>query len=60
MVQTGPAVQMMRELLTAQEVTGLEADMWLTSLAFVAVPTRDMLVQAKVDNSSYTSFIPRK
>jgi hypothetical protein len=41
---------MMTSLINGNEVTGAEADMWMTSLAFIKNPTKDMLLELKVDN----------
>ncbi|KAL5015760.1 hypothetical protein ScPMuIL_005349 [Solemya velum] len=43
MVGTGAAVGLMRKLIADKEVTGIEAEMWLTSLSFIHHPTREML-----------------
>lgn len=48
MTGTLDSLKMMVQLLTSKEVTGIEADMWLTTLAFIQHPTVDMLAQVKV------------
>jgi len=52
MVGTKASLRMMTSLINGNEVTGAEADMWMTSLAFINNPTKDMLLELKVDNSS--------
>ena len=47
MAGTSSSVQILKELLLSKDVTGLEADMWLTSLAFIQNPTREMLEEVK-------------
>lgn len=46
----------MTSLINGNEVTGTEADMWMTSLAFIKNPTKDMLLELKVDNCQIKSF----
>jgi len=38
----------MRSLITSGHATDKEIDVWLTSLAFIKNPTRDMMTQLKV------------
>ena len=45
---TTESLKLMVQLLTSEQVTGLDADMWMTSLAFVQNPTIDMLADVKV------------
>ncbi|KAL8597069.1 hypothetical protein ACOMHN_057558 [Nucella lapillus] len=47
MVGTDATVAMMMQMLTNNDVTGLEADMWLTSLALIQEPSSAMLEQVK-------------
>ncbi|XP_041357844.1 uncharacterized protein LOC121374798 [Gigantopelta aegis] len=47
MAGTSSSVQVLKELLLSKDVTGVEADMWLTSLAFIQNPTRAMLEEVK-------------
>jgi hypothetical protein len=44
------SLRMMTSLINGNEVTRAEADMWMTSLAFIKNPTKDMLLELKVDN----------
>ena len=46
----------MTSLINGNEVTGAEADMWMTSLAFIKNPTKDMLLELKVDNCQIKPF----
>jgi hypothetical protein len=39
---------MMTRLISNKDVTGMEADMWLTTLSFIKDPTKDMLNGVKV------------
>lgn len=48
MTGTVDALRMMTQLLISREVSGIEADMWLTTLAFTQHPTLDMLAEVKV------------
>lgn len=50
MVGTKASLRMMTSLINGNEVTGAEADMWMTSLAFIKNPSKDMLLELKVDN----------
>ena len=47
MVGTEATVTMMTQMLMSDDVTGIEADMWLTSLALIQEPTSGMLEQVK-------------
>ncbi|XP_041357420.1 apolipophorins-like [Gigantopelta aegis] len=47
MAGTTDAVEIMKQMLTTNMVTGVEVDMWLTSLAFIQHPTKEMLVAVK-------------
>ena len=46
MAGTEATVTMMTQMLLNDDVTGVEADMWLTSLALIQEPTSGMLQQA--------------
>ena len=46
MAGTEATVTMMTQMLLNDDVTGVEADMWLTSLALIHEPTSGMLQQA--------------
>jgi hypothetical protein len=39
------SLKMMTRLISNKDVTGMEADMWLTTLSFIKDPTKDMNVQ---------------
>lgn len=42
------SLRLMVQLLTSGQVTGIEADMWMTSLAFIQNPSKEMLAEVKV------------
>jgi hypothetical protein len=46
-VGTSASVSMMSYLIKNEEVTDMEADLWLTSLAFISKPTKEMLVEVE-------------
>ena len=48
MVGTTASVSLIRDLVMNGHVTGMQADQWLTSLAFVAKPTADMIREIRV------------
>ena len=48
MAGTSASLKMLAQLLVDDEVTGIEADMWLTTLAFIQEPTIEMLSEVKV------------
>ena len=48
MTGTVNSLKLMVQLLATKEVTGIEADMWLTTLAFIQQPTIDMIAEVKV------------
>ena len=48
MTGTVNSLKLMVQLLVTKEVTGIEADMWLTTLAFIQQPTMDMIAEVKV------------
>jgi hypothetical protein len=54
MVGTSAAMRMLTQLITNNEISGAEADMWMTSLAFIHHPTKDMLRETKVRVYSFT------
>ncbi|XP_061171948.1 uncharacterized protein LOC133181472, partial [Saccostrea echinata] len=43
MVGTSASVAMLSKMINDDEVTGIEADMWLTTLAFIPSPSKDMI-----------------
>ncbi|XP_050402855.1 uncharacterized protein LOC126819071 [Patella vulgata] len=47
MVGTSSSVQLLKELVINKEVTGIQAEMWLTSLALIQEPTLQMLSEVK-------------
>lgn len=49
MVGSQASLKMMTQLIISQEVSGVEADMWLTTLAFIQHPTIEMLSEVKVN-----------
>ena len=55
MTGTSASLHMITQLITSKEITGLEADMWLTTLSFIKNPTKDMLKEVKV-----SSFVIKK
>lgn len=48
MVGTTSSVQLMKTLISNDDVTGQQADMWLASLAFIQHPTEEMINQVEV------------
>ena len=48
MVGTGASVKLMKTLISNDDVTGADADMWLASLAFIHHPTGDMIKEVRV------------
>lgn len=50
MLGTQASLKMMTSLISRKEVTGIEANLWLTTLAFIKDPTKDMLKEVKVNN----------
>jgi len=55
---TTASVSLMQKLIVADEVKGTEADMWLTSLAFIAKPTKEMLVEIKPLLANTNALLP--
>ncbi|KAK3093078.1 hypothetical protein FSP39_010780 [Pinctada imbricata] len=47
MVGTSSSVHMLVKLITDNEITGTEADMWMTTLSFIQRPTKEMLNELK-------------
>ena len=45
---TTASVSLTRDLITKKELKGQEADLWLSSLAFIPKPTKDMLREISV------------
>ncbi|XP_062611985.1 uncharacterized protein LOC134273791, partial [Saccostrea cucullata] len=43
MAGTSASVAMLSKMINDNDVTGIEADMWLTTLAFISSPTKDMI-----------------
>ncbi|XP_056009974.1 uncharacterized protein LOC125679922 [Ostrea edulis] len=43
MVGTSASVVMLTKMISDNEVTGMEADMWMTTLAFIQSPSKDMI-----------------
>ena len=56
MIGTVDSLKLMVQLLNNKEITGTEAEMWLTTLAFIQQPTIDMLAEVKVIPGNQTSF----
>ena len=50
LIGTTASVSVMRSLIASQQTTSKENDIWLTSLAFIKNPTRDMMRELKVRN----------
>lgn len=50
MLGTQASLRMITRLISTKEVTGVEANLWLTTLAFIKDPTKDMLNEVKVNN----------
>ena len=51
MAGSSGAVDQMTEMMLAGDVTGMEVDMWLASLAFIPQPTADMIQSVTVRQS---------
>ena len=61
MIGTGASVKLMKTLISNDDVTGADADMWLASLAFIHHPTDDMIKEVRVITfKSHLSFETRK
>lgn len=48
MTGTPASVAMLTKMITDNEVTGIEADMWMTTLAFIPSPSKDMIREVLV------------
>ena len=48
MTSTSEGIHFMTQLITTSVVTGVKADMWMTTLAFIQNPTLEMLNIVKV------------
>jgi len=48
MTGTVEGVKLMTQLITSIDVSGIEAEMWMTTLAFLQNPTIEMLNDVKV------------
>ena len=53
LIGTTASVSVMRILIASQQATSKEIDVWLTSLAFIKNPTRDMMRELKVCNLDF-------
>jgi len=49
MVGTSESIKLMTQLITTNEVSGREAEMWMASLYFIQNPTMDMLAEVRVN-----------
>ena len=58
-VGTAASVALMRDLIQRNDVSGAEAELWLTSMAFINKPTKEMLKEATplLDSSKYKSAL---
>ena len=56
MAGSSEAVDMMKELLLAGDVTGSEVELWLLSLAFIQQPTAGMINSVKVLDSHVSLY----
>lgn len=63
MTGTAGSLELMTKLMTSGTVTGVEAVMWLKTLAFIKKPSIEMLVAVKVCHCfaivSFTSLLQR-
>lgn len=48
MVGTGAAVRQITQLIQNNKITGVFAEMWLSSLAFIQHPTKEMISEISV------------
>jgi len=53
MTGTAGSLEVMSDLIMNKEVTGEEADMWLTTIPFIKKPTVEMLTAVKVIQWSF-------
>nr|AGM37974.1 apolipophorin [Sinohyriopsis cumingii] len=62
MLGTEGAIGLMQEMIRSNEVSGVEAEMWLMSLAFIHHPTREILVEVQnllgLPSLSSKAFLP--
>ncbi|KAL3871450.1 hypothetical protein ACJMK2_039447 [Sinanodonta woodiana] len=47
MVGTSSSLRMLTRLIVNKDVTGIEAEMWMTTMAFIQKPTMEMLTEIK-------------
>jgi len=50
LIGTAASVSVMRSLIANQQASNKEIDVWLTSLAFIKNPTKDLMRELKVCN----------
>jgi hypothetical protein len=50
------SLKMMTRLISNKDVTGMVADMWLTTLSFIKDPTKDMLNNILIANQTCHHF----
>lgn len=48
---TVDSLRLMVQLLTSGQISGIEADMWMTTLSFIQKPTLEMIAEVKVTAS---------
>lgn len=48
MVGTKASVKMIKDLVSIGVVDGIESEIWVTSLAFIPNPSREMITEVKV------------
>ncbi|KAL3868012.1 hypothetical protein ACJMK2_040851 [Sinanodonta woodiana] len=62
MLGTEGAIGLMQEMIRSNEVSGVEAEMWLMSLAFIHHPTREILAEVQnllgLPSLSSKAFLP--
>jgi len=54
LIGTTASVSVIRSLIASHQATSKEIDVWLTSLAFIKNPTRDMMRELKVCTTTIT------
>lgn len=52
-IGSSASLVLIRDLIMAGDVNNADADTWITSMAFVANPTRNMLAEVKVSSHIY-------
>ena len=57
LIGTSASVSLMRSLIASQQTTSKENDIWLTSLAFIKNPTRDLMRELKVCNINIVDIV---